>query len=103
MDLIRVETAFRPTQDGKCAVARGGMVSSAFPLASRAGAAMLQKGDNAVDAAEAAAITPCVCEPQACGLGRQMMVPTGKHGSKLDLLSVLRDPQKGGETGDFHE
>ena len=92
MDLTRVEAAFSPTQDGKCAVAQGGMVSSAFPLASRAGATMLQKGGNAVDAAVAAAMTLCVCEPQACGLGGQTMALIHLNGRSFFLDGSGRVP-----------
>jgi hypothetical protein len=35
------------------------------------------------------------------GLALELMIPTDKHGSKLDLFSALRDPQKGGETEGF--
>jgi gamma-glutamyltranspeptidase/glutathione hydrolase len=73
MDPIAVEKAFAATPDGKCSQAGGGMVAAAFPQASKAGAAMLQKGGNAVDAAAAAALCLCVCEPQASGLGGQSM------------------------------
>lgn len=73
MNLLQVENDFAPTPCGKCLQAKGGMVSTGFPQASRAGALMLQKGGNAVDAAAAAALCLCVCEPQASGLGGQSM------------------------------
>jgi gamma-glutamyltranspeptidase/glutathione hydrolase len=92
MDLIRVEAAFTPSRDKKCTVARRGMVSSAFPLASRAGAAMLEKGGNAVDAAAAAAMTLCVCEPQACGLGGQTLVLIHYQGRSFFLDGSGRIP-----------
>ena len=69
MNQHHVENGFTATADGKCVQAKGGMVSAAFPEASRAGALMLKKGGNAVDAAAAAAMALCVCEPQACGVG----------------------------------
>lgn len=46
-----------------------GMVSAPQPLAVEAGAAILDKGGNAVDAAIATALVQGVVDPQMCGLG----------------------------------
>ena len=92
MDAEGIEGSFRPTRDGKCAVAKRGMVSTAFPDATRAGAAVLRRGGNAVDAACAAALALCVCEPQASGLGGQSLALVHAGGRTVAVDGSSRAP-----------
>ncbi len=66
-----VEKQFHQSSDLTCREAKGAMISTAHPGATKAGVKILQQGGNAVDAAVAAAFALCVCESQACSLGGQ--------------------------------
>ncbi len=68
------------------------MVSTAFPDATRAGASMLRRGGNAVDAACAAALALCVCEPQASGLGGQSLALVHAGGRTVAVDGSSRAP-----------
>ncbi len=65
MNVEKIESSFTTTKDKKCSTAKSGMVSTAFPDATKAGVEMLKKGGNAVDAACASALAIGVCEPQS--------------------------------------
>ena len=70
-----------------------GMVSAQSILAARAGAAMLDQGGNAVDAAIAAGLALGVVEPWLCGLGGSglmvIWLASEKRAVTLDFQGVL--------------
>lgn len=68
------------------------MVATAFPDATTAGVEMLEQGGNAIDAACAAGIALCVCEPQASGLGGQSMGLIHLEGRTFALDGSSRAP-----------
>ena len=80
----------------RLAVSRGGMVSTAHYEATAAGAAMLEAGGNAVDAAVAAAFALGVCEPAASGLGGQtmMLIHHAPSGHTMALDGSSRAPNR---------
>ncbi|MBL7001889.1 MAG: gamma-glutamyltransferase [Nitrosopumilus sp.] len=92
MNLEKIENSFSATSNKKCSVAKKGMVSSAFPDATKAGVEMLKKGGNAVDAACATALALGVCEPQASGLGGQSMGIIHINGKSYAIDGSSRSP-----------
>lgn len=74
MNLSKIEAGFQPTDDGRCATGKRGMIATQSPQATEAGLALLKAGGNAVDAAVAAAFVLGVTEPQGSGLGGQTMM-----------------------------
>ena len=63
------------------------MITSGHPLASRAGAAILERGGNAIDAAIAANAVLCVVRPHMCGIGGDAFLIL--HRSKEKSLQAL--------------
>ncbi|WP_373541031.1 gamma-glutamyltransferase [Chamaesiphon sp.] len=86
---VPVLAAFpRPTRSQKA------MVTSAHPLATQAGVAILQQGGNAIDAAVATTLAISVVEPFAAGIGGGgfMVMKMGTETRSLDFRE--RAPQK---------
>ena len=92
MNIEKIERSFVPTLDQKCSTAKRGMVSSAFPNATKVGVEILKKGGNAVDAACAVAIALGVCEPQASGIGGQSMAILYIDGKTITVDGSSRSP-----------
>ena len=92
VDLEKIESSFVPTDDKKCSVSKHGMVSSAFPDATKAGVEMFKKGGNAIDAACATALALTVCEPQASGIGGQSLALLHINGKTIGLDGSSRAP-----------
>ena len=91
-NLKRVEESFRTAPDKKASFSRRGMVVTAFPDATGAGAEMLRRGGNAVDAACAASLALAVCEPQASGIGGQTMALIHVDGRTVAIDGSSRAP-----------
>ena len=92
MNIEKIENSFSPSDDKKCSTAKYGMVSSAFPDATKAGVEILKKGGNAVDAACATALALGVCEPQASGIGGQSLVILHINGKTIAVDGSSRAP-----------
>jgi gamma-glutamyltranspeptidase/glutathione hydrolase len=77
----------------KTAESPDGMVASAHPLATRAGAIMLEKGGNAADAAVATAFALAVVEPSMSGLGgRQQIIVRKPDGRFAGIDATSQAP-----------
>ncbi|HUU47569.1 MAG TPA: gamma-glutamyltransferase [Nitrosopumilaceae archaeon] len=91
-NLEKIENSFQTTIDNKFSESSKGMVSSAFPNASKAGAEILKKGGNAIDAACAVSLALGVCEPQASGIGGQSMGIIHFEGKTICIDGSTRAP-----------
>ena len=65
---------FYPESLQKVSLSTDGVVSTAHPLATKAGVSILEKGGNAIDAAVASAFTLSVVEPSMSGIGGRTQI-----------------------------
>lgn len=92
MDLHKIEKHKGDDCGGHFGQSEHGIVVTAFHEATKAGVLMLEKGGNAVDAACAASMALCVCEPQSSGLGGQGMAILHINGKTIALDGSSRTP-----------
>lgn len=92
MDLHKIENHEQDNCGGHFGRSEHGIVVTAFHEATKAGVLMLEKGGNAVDAACAASMALCVCEPQSSGLGGQGMAILHINGQTFALDGSSRTP-----------
>src|SRR5262245_17720534 len=71
------------TQARSVVISRGGVVASEHPLASQAGATVLARGGNAVDAAIAANAVMGVVAPMSCGIGGDLFAIVSEPDGRL--------------------
>jgi gamma-glutamyltranspeptidase len=76
---------------GPAITSSGGVVVSAHPLASEAGARALRAGGNAIDAAIAASFALGVVEPDASGIGGDGMALVWRAGSQAPVVIDFKD------------
>lgn len=89
-DITRIRPNAIP--DKNISKSKHAMVSTAFPDATNAGVHVLNRGGNAIDAACAAALCLCVCEPQASGIGGQSIAIMHVNGRTISVDGSSRAP-----------
>ena len=92
IDFSAIENNFKVSADQKSSFSTEGMVSTQSSYASDVGASILKCGGNAIDSAVAAALTLCVTEPQASGLGGQTMLLINQNSSVIAIDGSSRAP-----------
>lgn len=80
----------------RTAIGKHGVVATSHPDATDAAVRMLEQGGNAFDAAVAATLALCVCEPAANGLGGQTMLlfHDATHNKTVALDGSSRAPNR---------
>jgi gamma-glutamyltranspeptidase/glutathione hydrolase len=94
---------FRFAYGRPAAVARGCMVATSQPLATRAGLRALERGGNAADAALAAAAVCAVTEPMSTGIGGDCFAIVWRDGAVEGLDSAGPAPAAAEQLEPVHE
>ncbi len=82
-------------------VAKNGMVASKHPLIGEAGAEMMRRGGNAVDAAVAAAFMDCVVEPAMNGIGGEGVIAIHLSSGENIIVDYVGRPAQACHAGMF--